>query len=529
MDDVGAEYIMSASTVYETAGSRPASRHQVLRWAVLIAAGLAVLFLFFFRLADYPAPWYDEGSHLHVAKNYALNGIYADYSSEGIRYYGPAIAVGPTALLPIAAVFSAFGVSIPLARVVIAIYGLLALAALYGLGRQFLGVRGALAAVALLLLSPGVDFVYHSRTVLGEIPGIFFVAAGLWLWLKPQAHRLPVQVAVGVLLGLACITKNQFALFILPAMLAAWIADLVWYKQRGWRYFVVPGALAGLLFAGWTYIVLIALGEQGDLAANLATLRSATAGAFFQFKLSALQDAVTLLIGGTMYGTMFFPALAYGVILALRRNETGQRYGILVLFILSATALFVTSIGWPRYAFPAAVLTSFLVIRVLQDATSNFTFDMDAMRRLVRGETVTSAVINLIVIVWAFTVYLLPTYVNFSAVITKGRGDAYLAAQYLDTKVPQDALIETWEQELAVLTNHNYHYPPQIVLAHFVAQQWSGGARVRDLYDFREYGNPDYLVMGEFGKFAMLYPPDRLQNYELIHTVGVYDIFRRKD
>lgn len=522
---------MSASTVYEVVGSRPVSRSQLAHRVALVGVALAAAFLLFFRLADYPAPWYDEGSHLHVAKNYALNGIYADYSSEGLRYYGPAIAVGPTVLLPISAVFEVFGISIPLARVVIVVYGLLALAALYGLGRQLLNPWPALAAVVLLLVSPGVDFVFNARTVLGEVPGIFFLATGLWLWLGPNGRRLPVQIAVGILLGLTCVTKNQFALFVLPALLLSWIADLVWYKRRGWRYFVVPGVIAGLIFAGWTYTVLIALGGQSDLASNLATLRTATAGAFFQFKLSALQDAITQLIGGSVYGSLFFPALLYGLLLALRRSsETSQRYGIVTIFILGALGIYVTSIGWPRYAFPAVVLTSFLVLRLVQDLTDNFTFNRSAWRDLLRGENATPAVlVGLIVVVWAATVYLLPAYANLNMVMRNGRSDAYAAAQYLDTSIPKDALIETWEQELAVLTDHNYHYPPQIVLAQFVAQEWSGGPLARELYDFRDYGPPDYVVMGEFGKYAYLYPPDRMLDYELIHTVGVYDIYKRKD
>src|SRR5215213_7573358 len=76
---------------------------------------VVTLFLMLYQLADYPIPWYDEGSHLHVAKNYALQGIYADSSSEGYRSFGPAVGVGPTIMLPIAAIFKFVAVSIPLA------------------------------------------------------------------------------------------------------------------------------------------------------------------------------------------------------------------------------------------------------------------------------------------------------------------------------------------------------------------------------------------------------------------------------
>lgn len=503
--------------------------HNVYRAAIVIIALVATA-LFLYRLAEYPAPWYDEGSHLHVAKSYALYGIYADYSSEGIRYYGPAVGVGPTVMLPIAAAFRIFGVSIPLARLVIAMYGVLSLAALYLLGRQLLTTWGTLAFIVLVLLSPGTDFIFNARTVLGEVPGLFFLATGLSLWLRRQASKLYVEILVGILMGLACITKNQIALFVLPGMFLAWIADLVWYKQRGWRYFVVPGLIAGVVFAAWTYVVIVALGEKGDMQANLATLRSATSGAFFLFDLDAIQRALTFLLNGSVFGAMFVPAVLYGCFLSLRRDEEGQRYSIVTIMIITATALFMTSLAWPRYAFHALVLAGLLVVRLFLDLTHHFRFDWGAVRALVRGENVAldHIVIMLLATVWVINVYVLAAYPTVHAVVSHGRSDAYEVAQYLDSSIPKDAVIETWEQELGVLTDHNYHYPPQVTLAQFVAQQWTNGPAVRSLYKFLEYCNPEYVVMGEFSKYAFLYPPESMRNYEIIKTIGVYDVYERK-
>ena len=82
-------------------------------WIVRIVVSVIVLgiiaFLMLYRLSEYPILWYDEGSHLHLAKNLALNGIYADYSSEGLRHGGPVVGVGPTIVLPMALVFKIFG------------------------------------------------------------------------------------------------------------------------------------------------------------------------------------------------------------------------------------------------------------------------------------------------------------------------------------------------------------------------------------------------------------------------------------
>jgi len=75
------------------------------RWALVVVAAAAVVFLAVYRLADYPITWFDEGSHLHVPKALSSLGVYADYSSDGLRYFGPTLGVGPTVMLPIAAVF----------------------------------------------------------------------------------------------------------------------------------------------------------------------------------------------------------------------------------------------------------------------------------------------------------------------------------------------------------------------------------------------------------------------------------------
>ena len=80
--------------------------------------------------------WFDEGSHLHVPKTLVKYGVYADISSEGFRYYGPTIGVGPTVMLPIAAMFKVFGVGLLQARIVIAFYLLAAVYVFYRLVDQ---------------------------------------------------------------------------------------------------------------------------------------------------------------------------------------------------------------------------------------------------------------------------------------------------------------------------------------------------------------------------------------------------------
>jgi 4-amino-4-deoxy-L-arabinose transferase-like glycosyltransferase len=502
------------------------SRAELLWLAALLLVGA---FLLVYHLDQYPAPWYDEGSHLHVAKNFALNGVYADYSSEGNRPFGPAVGVGPTVMLPVALLFKLAGVSIPLARVVIVIYGVLALTAFYLLVSRLVNSRAALVAVALVLLSPGVDFVYNSRTVLGEVPGLFFMVAGLWLWLKPGKHSLLNLAGVGALMGLACITKNQLAVFILPSLLLAWFADLLWYKQRGWRYFVVPGIAAGVLFFAWTFVVILLLGQTGgSFSQNLANLREASAGVFFVFKASSIESALRFLTDGGLYAGLVIPALLYGLVISLRRDEQGQQFGTIMIFMVAGLGLFVSSLAWPRYAFAPLVLLAVFIAHLFSSLTNNFDPDKAAIRALLRGEPASLQTFGAILVGgWMLVALLLPLYLNVSQVMTQGRTDAYETAAYVNANIPQGQVVETWEQELAVLSDRTFHYPPQIALAKAVAAEWFGGEPANQSYDFRQEVNPDYVIVGPFARYTNLYPADRLANYRLLDTIGNYDIYER--
>ncbi len=94
-------------------------RHKV---AVRLTALAGVLFLALFNLTSYPTTWGDEGAYLHVPKTLVEFGKYADRSSEGFRYFGVPLGVGPTVMLPIAAMFKVFGISLWSARLVIVAY-----------------------------------------------------------------------------------------------------------------------------------------------------------------------------------------------------------------------------------------------------------------------------------------------------------------------------------------------------------------------------------------------------------------------
>ncbi len=509
-----------------------ASKARVWPLTRFIFTGLVIvvtLFLSLYRLSDFPIPWYDEGSHLHVAKNYAMQGVYADSSSEGYRPFGPAVGVGPTVMLPIAAVFRFVAVSIPLARLLIVFYSLLTLLLVYAITLRMASWPYALLAVVLLLTTSSIRYLYYSRTVVGEVPGMFFLLLGLGIWLHPRGRSIPALILVGILIGLATITKNQYAFFILPALLLCLMADLIWYKQRGWLYFVIPGVISGLMFGIWLYIVIIKLGQGGNFSENLATLRTAGMGALIVLDRESIPRVAELLTSSSLYGALFIPTFLYAILTSLRRDEQGQQRGILTIFLLVSTALFVVSLGWDRYAFGPVIFAVFFVVLLIRDLVAMVSFDKSTFSQLINErKTTTSALIGVLIVGWFVISIIVPFYNRFRDVRNSDNSSAYEVADWVKANVPKTALIETWEQEMGVLTDNNIHYPPQLVLAYSVAQQWQHGESASHFYDFRDYGNPDYLIQGPFSEYTLLYPEDHLKDYEIVKTVGPYLIYRRR-
>jgi len=92
--------------------------------------------------------------------------------------------------------------------------------------------------------------------------------------------------------------------------------------------------------------------------------------------------------------------------------------------------------------------------------------------------------------------------------------------------VPRAAIVETWEPELGLLTDHRYHYPPIALLDTAVRHQWLGGPPVA--YDGLRDA-PAYVVVGGFGGYTGIYSPEVLaRDYVEEQRAGPYVLFRRK-
>jgi 4-amino-4-deoxy-L-arabinose transferase-like glycosyltransferase len=484
------------------------------------------------NLTDYPLTWFDEGSHLHVPKTLVRFGVYADYSSEGFRYYGPTIGVGPTVMLPIAGTFKVFGIGLMQARLVVALYLLAALFVFYRLARHWGGPGFAWLAIALLISSRSAGVLLYGRQVLGEIPGLFFLVTGLWIWFAAwERARWPRLVVVGLMLGLAMITKYQYLLFIAPSLLLAWLTNLIYYRTAPQRAFILPGLVAGASFAVWQGYLVMNLGPA-TAGENLAALREATAGAAMSFSPALMQQSLNVLISLSTYFGGLLPILVYGFFLALPRRREAQQWGIVLTLIVANLGWYVVaSIGWWRYAFLGLALASLFVARFFYDLTDGLHVGLRGIPAAVKleGAALRNAALRLAMVGWLLVMILLPLAQTVREIAFPAFNAPEAMAEYLNKHVPLDALVETWEPEMGFLTDHNYHFPPARLLAGAVSQAFLQGAPVAQDYDFVQRNRPDYVLVGNFARGTSLYPGEQLEAlYQLETRIGGYELHKAR-
>lgn len=498
----------------------------LLRPGLLRLAGIGVALAVFavlagYNLGRYPTTWFDEGSHLHVPKALVQHGVYADTSSEGFRYFGPTTGVGPTVLLPIAAVFKVAGIGLVQARVVILIYLLVAIVAFAAVARHLHGGVTAVLAVALLVTSPGINLWYLGRQVLGEVPALAFLMLGVLAWAQQAGtgavdrRRLLVASAC---FGLAALTKNQFTLILAPTFVLLFIADRLYYRQLSILQTLLPflfvggGAVAGQLAP------LLPLLGTDEFDRTLALARQASAGAIFVFLPDRIASSLRFLFSADALAFWAIPGLLYGLAYARRDVPGAVRNALLLIFAACGLGWFAFgSIGWTRYAFPGLAVAAIFAGRLIEDLVRVVAARGGDARSSLRAAALILAV------VLALGAGLLQS--ARAIVATRDESPQQLAA-YLTATLPAATVIETWEPEIGFLADHAFHYPPSGWLDRAVRAKWLGGSAELDYDPLRE-SDASYLLVGRFGKYSGIYAPFlEKARPELIRSVGEYDLYR---
>jgi 4-amino-4-deoxy-L-arabinose transferase-like glycosyltransferase len=497
----------------------------VRRSIVTIIAVAVVIFLALFNLTGYPTPWFDEGLNFQPSKNLVLHGQYAMLSSEGFRVLDPAIQTGPPVILPIALSFKMLGIGLFQARLVTSLFSVLGVVVYYRIAQSLYNQAVSWLAVILLLTfavhDSFVSYLYLGRQVLGEVPALFFFLSGLLVWFRSwERVESRYLIGAGLLFGLAMVTKSQFNLLVPPTLLAVWLTGFFAFKMLHLRHLVIPAILcAGLVLIWYGCQVMIAGPQQFSL--NVAILRAGMYLHVLNFSLATMRHSLGVLArtGYVVWGSL---SLVHALWHSRQRNlATLRRLALLVFAGLWLAWYAVASICWPRYTFVAVAVSHIFYAALLYDALATLASLKQASPKRRWLQTI-SAFALLAIAGWM----LISGYSTIRSILRNHDDSYFQFARYLNESIPPDAIVESWEWELDLVTDLRYHHPPTWVTNAVTRRLWEDDSESGTVYDPREFA-PEYLVVGPVARWTRVYTDTGLlDGADLQGSIGQYELYR---
>jgi hypothetical protein len=423
--------------------------------------------------------------------------------------------------------FRLFGIGVIQARAVAVIFTLVALALLYELARRFYNRSIAVATVLVVIFMSGhvdINPLIAGRQVLAEIPALCFLLAGYLCFVLAEKHFILFMLAAICFWSVALFTKVQVQPFWAAAMLLP--AGLL-LLQRRWRSAGMFGA--GLIGTAVLYLCLEYTFARIFPSSSLSGLTRVIALVWLK------ETRLFILTDIFHYATPTLIALCSALWTILKGKDQLQtqtdivRFSFLVLAGSWLVWYITLSLAWVRYVFPAVFLGSVFVAVMLYDWTDHFNPARTIERagttlKKLRFRTQNLTALAAIVLVTMSVGQALT--VLYGAYVINADSSVKNVVQFLNTKTPPDALIETYESELFCFLERRYHYPPDQVHVELIRKN-SLGEPVAINYDPLA-ADPDYLVLGRTNRFWDFYDPYlKTGAFRLLQTYAVYEIYER--
>jgi 4-amino-4-deoxy-L-arabinose transferase-like glycosyltransferase len=323
---------------------------------LLIGASIIFMFAATYRLSESPAIWYDEGFYTQAAMNLADRGTQEIQLAPSAFVSTEYVTVGYPLIFPVSLSYKMFGVGVTQGRAVMVVFMTLFFIAAFFCIR---GLFGASAGVWSALLLASFAMLYgNGKSVLGEVPGLFFLMLALCALVYCERTMFKDwrgYAWFGLAAGLCAATKPIFILFIIACALvfALRFKQLhlkLWATVLGVAAFLAPLALwASMQFA------------QTD---SIASVLGAYANPYeiTDWKITILHNALRFCTEST---PIYFAVLMvlWAVALWMRRKIKLISSAELAAFFfcLLIIANFLRLEGWYRYLFPGiAVALLFL-------------------------------------------------------------------------------------------------------------------------------------------------------------------------
>ena len=466
-----------------------------------------------------PAPWFDEGWGLSLARNWVVLDHYG-HLLLGEPVPSTILNTGFPAIAPIALSFQLLDIGVWQGRLpgVFFLIGVLLLT--YHLAQRLYGPKIATWTIILSLLlpvHPELNPIFMGRQALGEVPALFYLLAGYSLLFAMWQKGFPAALTVPLFFGLALQTKPQ----LLPFWAASLLLPILWLVwQRKWiesRYLSISLILSiafsfalSWIIRYWTNPVFAADSASGDpyaMAKNIDILLTYVIVLKPAFRIETLTTLLVATIGAaTIIGVIY---IGFKQITGIWQNKTtdAQSIWILILWIFVCSWLgwfFLLSIGFVRYLFPAFLIGSIFTAKTLYEVTLGFhpftiikTLAKSLQERRLTLHTTGLFLTVTFVIFWSIMTITL----SYNLLFSHSDKEYVEVLTFLNQETAPTAIIETYDSELFLFLERDYHYPPDAV-QHTLNRNLFLGENIPLDYDPRPL-NIDYVVIGWTGMWPL--------------------------
>ena len=500
-------------------------RHYWLETFLFLVVALAG----FINLEHYPPAWWDEGWTLMVARNWVEQGHYGLYQDGLPRDAGLAGHFPMVALVALS--FRVFGIGVWQGRLPAVLATLAGLALLYNFSYQWWGRRVALGTVfvCLFLCPPQLNILLAGRQTMGEVPAVCLLLAG-YACLRIAFQRTRWWLAAtAVFWGIGLGLKAQPLPFWLVSVffyIAACVIRREW-RRSGWVVLTAAGAVLVLRLLG-AIPSMLTDPKQGSSQMIEGLMGVSALVLDINVRLNAVMvvvfNGLPTLLGLTWSGWQLLKELPS------RDKLIHPAKWAIWGFASSWFAWFLfLGMAWPRYLFPAVLIASPFIAASFLDLTRGYDlrwlFRQSA--RLLTGREVRigfQAFFCLLFIITALGINLRTVSNNLKKA---GMINPQAAALRLQEFLPAHALVETYESEIMFLApTIRFHYPPDQVDVSAIERSTKDPGSSLD-YDPLQ-SNPDYLLVGDFGRYWGIYDAVLERGvFKLQSSFFGYDLYSR--
>jgi hypothetical protein len=407
------------------------------------------------------------------------------------------------------------------------IFTMMSILFVYLLARQMYNENIATAAILMLLVGFPFPLIY-GRQAIGEPAMIFYLVAGFYCFGMVLVKRSAFAFAMCIILwGAALTSKNQTLPFWTLSMITVLVLAVL--RRDVFSFWASAIITTGTLIA-WQGMLNFQAWLETGLSLYDAPMKGLllVTGWVPVLEIRLLAWAIV-----AKYALPLIPALGYSLYREVLDCRTNSNPGPLSYlrwsYWLLTTSWFLwyvtMAMSWDRYLYPITFTGSIFFAVLLEVLTSSFSFSRviahasDMLSRLHIRSQELKAVLGIVLLCYMGVVAVR----NFASI--SSNTDAENIANYLNTATPSDALLETYDSELLFLVQRRFHFPPDQIQVDLNRRTFLN-QNINIDYDPRT-NNPDYIVIGPFGKLWMLYDNVVAQHdsWHLVYEVPTYRVY----